>query len=108
MNYLAKTFILLIPILFASCGDSYQMQSEESFVSTLKGFEVKQTDKGTAKIYTSTSAGNLMATAIKEIYDLDVVIYPQALINDYNYGFAHSNMITFSTYTLRVEIKINL
>jgi hypothetical protein len=68
------------------------MQTEDTFISTLKGFEVKVTDKGTAKIYSSTSAGNLMATAIKEVYDLDVVLYPQALINDNNYGFAHPNL----------------
>lgn len=83
---------MLITAQLLSCGSSYQMESGDNFISTLKGFEVKETDKGTAKIYTSTSAGNLMATAIKEVYDLDVVLYPQALINDYNYGFAHANM----------------
>ncbi len=90
MRNLAQLLILLL--VLASCGESSQMQTEDTFISTLKGFEVKVTDKGTAKIYSSTSAGNLMATAIKEVYDLDVVLYPQALINDNNYGFAHPNL----------------
>ncbi len=92
MKVLAKILLVLLPLVIVSCGDSYQMESGDSFVSTLKGFEVKVTDKGTAKIYSSTSAGNLMASAIKEVHNLDVVIYPQALINDYNYGFVRPNM----------------
>ncbi len=92
MNRLAKLFILLIPILFISCGDSYQMVEDETFISTIKGFEVQETETGTAKVYSSTSAGNLMATAIKEEYNLDVVFYPRTLINDNSYGFLHPEM----------------
>ena len=91
MKVMAKLLILATLVLSA-CGDSYQMQDGDTFVSTLKGFEVIETDKGTAKIYSSTSAGNLMASAIKDIYDLDVVFYPRTLIDNTRYAFAHPNM----------------
>ncbi len=92
MNNLAKIIILILPFFIASCGDSYQMQQGDTFVSTLKGFEVKETENGTAKVYSSTSAGNLMATAIKETYNLDVVFYPHTLIDETRYAFVHPNM----------------
>lgn len=58
------TFILLL-----GCSEkSYRLQNDQVFVTTQ--------DQGLQ----STSAGNLIATAIKEANDLDVVLYPTALI----------------------------
>lgn len=54
--------------------------------------ETKETENGYVTTYNSTSAGNLITTAIKEEHNLDIVLYPHTLINEDHHSFARPGM----------------
>lgn len=80
-------------IFLASCGvKTYRLENENPFISTKDTLKVTVTDKGTRHDYISSTAGNLMATALREVHNLDIALYPRDLINEENVGFASANM----------------
>jgi endonuclease/exonuclease/phosphatase family metal-dependent hydrolase len=90
-----KNFALVLFLTFSlvSCGvKTYRLENEASFVSTEGSHKITATDQGIREDFTSTSAGNLIATAIREVHKLDVALYPRDLINDENVGFVSASM----------------
>lgn len=88
-NLLLASFILLI----ASCSDkTYRMESETPLITTKGSHTVKVIPNGTRDDFTSTTAGNLMATAMREVHNLDIALYPRDLISDAALGFAQAGM----------------
>ncbi len=84
---------LLLTFALFSCGvKTYRLENEASFVSTEGSHKVTATAQGMREDFTSTSAGNLMATAIREVHKLDIALYPRDLINDENVGFVSASM----------------
>lgn len=83
----------LFLLFFVACGQkTYRLENGTSFVSTKGTHKVTVTDKGVREDFTSSSAGNLMATAMREVHDLDVALYPRDLINEENVGFVSASM----------------
>lgn len=90
MKRALSTFLLL---LLVGCGqETYRLSNENPFISTRNNTTTRKTAHGIRKDQTSSSAGNLMATAIREIHDLDIALYPADLINEENQAFVAPGM----------------
>lgn len=90
---LAKLLPLFL-ILLVSCGDSkvYRLASENPLITTKGSHSIKKIPNGYREEFTSTSAGNLAATALREVHDLDIAFYPRDLLDDTQLGFATAQM----------------
>lgn len=86
--------LLLIATLgLSSCGyKTYRLDNGLPFISASHNHKVTATEKGIRNDYTSSSAGNLMATALREVHDLDIALYPTDLLNEESAAFASVNM----------------
>lgn len=77
---------LAVVLTTLSCtdGKKYRLQSEEILIQSGNGRQ-------------SSAAGNLMASAIKHVHNLDVVMYPTALIPKEQRSIASKTLSTFET-----------
>ncbi len=90
LNKVLLPFILLAVI---SCGDkTYRLANGTSFVSTEGTHKTTTLKNGVRNDYTSSSAGNLMATAMRDVHDLDIALYPRDLVNEENVAFVSTSM----------------
>lgn len=89
-----KTLLGLTLVLAIGCGDnkSYRLENDTPFVSTLNTEVTKPIPGGTRTDHTSSSAGNLIATAMREVHDLDIALYPRDLINEENVAFVQAGL----------------
>ncbi|CAM9808099.1 unnamed protein product, partial [Chrysoparadoxa australica] len=80
--------------LAIGCGDnkSYRLENDTPFVSTLNTEVTKPIPGGSRTDHTSSSAGNLIATAMREVHDLDIALYPRDLINEENVAFVQAGL----------------
>ena len=74
-------FSLILSISFLGCSDkSYRLENIEEVLGSSN------------KLEGSTTSGNLIATAIKEANDLDIVLYPSDLLDDSRFGLIKGGM----------------
>ncbi|MCF8058995.1 MAG: 5'-nucleotidase C-terminal domain-containing protein [Bacteriovoracaceae bacterium] len=88
-----KFILLAILLLSLSCGnETYRLENGTSFVTTEGTHKITKLKNGVRNDYTSSSAGNLMATAMREVHDLDIALYPRDLVNEENVAFVSTSM----------------
>ena len=90
--------LLSLLTLVSSCGyKTYRLDNSTAFITADHNEKIQSSQRGTRKDYTSSTAGNLMATALQEVHDLDVALYPSDLLREENNAFASLNMNSFDT-----------
>ena len=75
MNYhLQMMLIFIASLLLLSCGEEkvYRMASDTPLITANGSFEVRTIQNGKKEIFTSTSAGNLAATSLRNVHNLAV------------------------------------
>lgn len=92
--HLQMMLIFIASILLLSCGEEkvYRMASDTPLITANGSFEVRTIQNGKKEIFTSTSAGNLAATSLRNVHNLDVVFYPHDLLDKTQGAFAFPGM----------------
>ncbi len=86
------SFVILLLVLVSCDKKTYRMANDNPFISAKNNVTYKRTEFGVRKDQTSSSAGNLMATAIREVHNLDIALYPADLINEERQSFVSAGM----------------